>query len=159
MKLPSAEDFFSFEINDSDFMRIYRDIQSGKENSLNAYTKLCKTLLLSDKTLSEYIHDLLICSEQPLTEKYLETNNPLILSAIKYDVERIREICEIKAADVKKYLSEAMGRDFSALPEYENGEFPCAAEYFINCCAENGSGDFARYKAFTYLESEKSLYL
>lgn len=157
MKLPSAEDFFSFEINDSEFMRLYRDIQSGKENSVNAYTKLCKILLLSDKTLSEYIHDLLIRSEQPLIEKYLETNNPLILSAIRYDIERIGEICGITAREIKKYLSEAMGRDLSALPEYENGEFPCTAEYFISHCAENGSGDFAQYKAFSYNEAEKKL--
>lgn len=154
MKLPSAEDFFSFEINDSDFMRMYRDIQSGKENALNSYTKLCKTLLLSGKTLSEYVHDLLVCSEQPLTEKYLETNNPLILSAIKYDVERIREICEITATDIKKYLSEAMGRDFSCLPDFDTVEFPFDAEYFINYCKENGSGLFAKHKAFMYRKNQ-----
>lgn len=157
MKLPSAEDFFSFEINDSEFMRIYRDIQSGNENAVNSYTKLCKILFLNDKTLSEYIHDALIYSEQPLTEKYISTKDPLILSAVRYDIERIKEICGLKASDIKKYLSEAMGRDLSGLPEYENGEFPCTAEYFINNCAENGSGDFARYKAFVYLEAEKKL--
>lgn len=157
MKLPSAEDFFSFEINDSEFLRLYREIQSGKENSVNAYTKLCKTLFLTEKTLSEYLHDTLIYSSQPLAEKYIETNNPAILAAIRYDVERIRTICEITAKDIKKYLSEAMGRDLSALPEYENGEFPCTAEYFIDRCAENGSGDFARYKAFGYDSTEKKL--
>lgn len=157
MKLPSAEDFFSFEINCSEFMRIYRDIQSGNENAVNSYTELCKILLLNDKTLSEYIHDTLIYSEQPLTEKYITTKDPLILSAVRYDIERIKEICGLKASDIKKYLSEAMGRDLSGLPEYENGEFPCTAEYFINSCAKNGSGDFARYKAFVYLEAEKKL--
>ncbi|MBD5105055.1 MAG: ATP-binding protein [Ruminococcaceae bacterium] len=157
MKLPSAEDFFSFEINDSEFMRIYRDIQSGNENAVNSYTKLCKILFLNDKTLSEYIHDVLIYSEQPLTEKYITTKDPLILSAVKYDIDRIKEICGLKASDIKKYLSETMGRDLSGLPEYESGEFPCTAEYFINNCAENGSGDFARYKAFVYLDSEKKL--
>lgn len=157
MKLPSAEDFFSFEINDSEFMRIYRDIQSGNENAVNSYTKLCKILFLNDKTLSEYIHDVLIYSEQPLTEKYITTKDPLILSAVRYDIKRIKEICGLKASDIKKYLSEAMGRDLSGLPEYENGEFPCKAEYFIKHCAENGSGDFARYKAFVYLDPEKKL--
>ena len=157
MKLPSAENFFSFEINDSEFMRIYRDIQSGNENAVNSYTKLCKILFLNDKTLSEYIHDVLIYSEQPLTEKYITTKDPLILSAVKYDIDRIKEICGLKASDIKKYLSETMGRDLSGLPEYESGEFPCTAEYFINNCAENGSGDFARYKAFVYLDSEKKL--
>ena len=157
MKLPSAEDFFSFEINDSEFMRIYRDIQSGNENAVNSYTKLCKILFLNDKTLSEYIHDVLIYSEQPLTEKYITTKDPLILSAVKYDIDRIKEICGLKASDIKKYLSETMGRDLSGLPEYESGEFPCTEEYFINNCAENGSGDFARYKAFVYIDSEKKL--
>lgn len=157
MKLPSAEDFFTFEINDSEFFEIYRDIQSGKENAVNAYTKLCKILLLNDKTLSEYIHDILIYSEQPLIEKYIKAKDPIILSAVKYDIKRIKEICELGAADIKKYLSEVMGRDLSALPEYENGEFPCTAEYFISHCAENGSGAFAQYKAFSYLDSEKRL--
>lgn len=157
MKLPSAEDFFTFEINDGEFMKMYRDILSGSEKAVNAYTKLYKTLYLNDKTLSEYIRDALICSEQPLTEKYLKTENPGILSAIVYDVERIRKICGLKAGDIKKYLSETMGRDLSGLPEYESGEFNYTAEYFINHCAENGSGIFARYKAFTFLEAEKKL--
>lgn len=154
MKLPSAEYFFSFEINDSEFMRLYRDIQSGKENSLNAYTMLCKTLLLKDKTLSEYIHDTLIFSEQPMIEKYLKNKNPLIFKAIEYDIERIKDISSLSSEEIKKYLTHTFNRDFSALPDFENGFFPFDANYFINYCRENGSGLFAKYKAFTYSKSQ-----
>ncbi|MCM1054685.1 MAG: ATP-binding protein [Bacteroides sp.] len=157
MKLPSAEDFFSFEINDSEFLRAYRGIQSGKEKAVNSYTELCKTLLLNNKTLSGYVHDTLIYSEQPLIERYVKEKDLRILSAISYDIERIKEICGLKASDIKKYLSETVGRDMSALPEYEKGEFAYTAEYFIDRCAENGSGIFARYKAFSCLDSEKRL--
>lgn len=154
MKLPSAEYFFSFEINDSEFMRLYRDIQSGKENSVNAYTMLCKTLLLKDKTLSEYIHDTLIFSEQPMIEKYLKNKNPLILKAIEYDVERLKDMSSLSSEDIKKYLTHTFNRDFSALPDYESGSFPYNASYFINYCRENGSGLFAKYKAFSYSKNQ-----
>lgn len=157
MNLPTIEDFFSFEISASEFWQLYRQIQEGKNEAVNAYTKLCKMLLLSEKTLSEYVHDLLIYSEQPLIEKYVENNDPHILEAVRYDVERIKKICELSANDVKGYLSQALGRDLSGLPDYENGEFPCTAEYFIERCRKNGSGIFALYKAFTYSEKEKRL--
>lgn len=154
MKLPSAEYFFSFEINDSEFMRLYRDIQSGNENSVNAYTMLCKTLLLNDKTLSEYIHDTLIFSEQPMIEKYIKNENPLILEAIEYDVERLKDISSLSSEDIKKYLTHTFNRDFSELPDYENGSFPYNANYFVNYCRENGSGLFAKYKAFSYSKNQ-----
>lgn len=154
MKLPSAEYFFSFEINDSELMSLYRDIQSGNENSVNAYTMLCKTLLLNDKTLSEYIHDTLIFSEQPMIEKYIKNENPLILKAIEYDVERLKDISSLSSEDIKKYLTHTFNRDFSALPDYENGSFPYNANYFINYCRENGSGLFAKYKAFSYSKNQ-----
>lgn len=154
MKLPSAEYFFSFEINDSELMSLYRDIQSGNENSVNAYTMLCKTLLLNDKTLSEYIHDTLIFSEQPMIEKYIKNENPLILEAIEYDVERLKDISSLSSEDIKKYLTHTFNRDFSALPDYENGSFPYNANYFINYCRENGSGLFAKYKAFSYSKNQ-----
>ena len=154
MKLPSAEYFFSFEINDSELMSLYRDIQSGNENSVNAYTMLCKTLLLKDKTLSEYIHDTLIFSEQPMIEKYLKNKNPLILKAIEYDVERLKDMSSLSSEDIKKYLTHTFNRDFSALPDYESGSFPYNASYFINYCRENGSGLFAKYKAFSYSKNQ-----
>ena len=157
MKLPSSEDFFSFDINKSEFLQIYRRITSGGKNSLNAYTRLCTELLLKNKSLSDFLHDTLIYSEQPLIEKYLKTNNPQILAAINYDIKRIREICALSASDIKKYMSDILGRDLSGLPEYEKGDFKYTAEYFIDHCKNFGCGIFARCKAFSYNESKKVL--
>ncbi len=157
MKLPSAEDFFAFNINKSEFLAAYRRIAAGGKNSLNAYTRLCSDLLLKGKSLSDFVHDTLIYSEQPLTEKYLKTKNPLILATINYDIKRIREICALSASDIKKYMSEALGRDLSELPEYEKGDFKYTAEYFIDRCKKSGCGIFAQYKAFSYNESKKVL--
>ncbi len=157
MKLPSAEDFFAFDINKSDFLEAYRRITAGGKNAVNAYTRLCSDLLLKDKSFSDFVHDTLIYSEQPLIEKYLKTENPAILAAISYDIKRIREICALSASDFKKYMSEALGRNLSELPEYDKGEFRYTADYFIDRCKKNGSGIFARYRAFSYDESKKSL--
>ena len=60
MKLPSAEDFFVFDINKSEFLEDYRRITTGGKNAVNAYTRLCSHLLLKDKSFSDFVHDTLI---------------------------------------------------------------------------------------------------
>lgn len=150
MKLPPYYDFFAFDIDQSEFMKLYRRICHNKRRSLslNSYVSLCRTLLLNGQSLSEYVHDTLISSEQPLVQKYVKTKDPNILAAIEHDISRIKEICSIPASHIKKALSEANGNDLSELPEYRLGEFSYTAEYFIEQCRENGSGVFAKNKAF-----------
>ena len=150
MKLPPYYDFFAFDIDQSEFMKLYRGICHSKRRnlSLNSYVSLCRTLLLNGQSLSGYVHDTLISSEQPLVQKYVKTKDPNILAAIEHDISRIKEICSIPASQIKKALSEANGNDLSELPEYSLGEFSYTAEYFIEQCRENGSGIFANNKAF-----------
>lgn len=156
MKLPPYYDFFAFEINQSEFIRLYREIcrLQPYSRSLNAYISLCKTLLLKEQSLSEYLHDTLVSSEQPLVQKYIETNDPNILKAISCDISRIKEFCSIPASEIKRALSEANCTELPELPEYSLGAFPYTTEYFIEHCRENGSGIFAKYKAFRFYNSE-----
>lgn len=152
MEFPQPYGFFAFDIDESEFMRLYREICRIQlpDKSLNAYISLCKTLFLKGQSLSEYVHDILISSEQPLVQKYVKTEDSNILAAIRHDICRIKEICGIPASRIKKALSEANNTDLSELPEYSLGEFPYTAEYFIERFRENGSGIFAKHKAFRF---------
>lgn len=155
MKLPFTEDFIAFEINENELIAALREIPSNDcRKAVNGYLKLCKILLLSGKTLGEYLHDTLIFSEQPLVQKYVKDGGKAVFAAIEYDVGRIKDICRSEAEDIKKYLSHTFNRDFSALPEYEKGTFDFDAEYFTEHYRENGGGIFARYKAFTYFKEK-----
>ena len=155
MQLPSIETFIAFDINEHEFIRLFAALRSGERTAaVNAYLKLCRTLLLDEKSLGEYLHDLLVFSEQPLVEKYVKSHDSLIFKAIEYDVGMIREISRFKASYLKEYLSLTFNKDMSGLPEFERGDFPYDAEYFVKHCSENGSGAFALYKAFTFNSGE-----
>lgn len=156
IRLPDTYNFFTFEINRSDFMAAYRNVCCLRPFSVNSYTDLFKTVQLKGQTFCEYMHDLLISSEQPLIQKYIENNDPDILAAVRYDIDKIKKICSISASDIKKALSAATGSDLSALPEYRLGSFPYTAEYFIEQSKKNGSGIFASYKAFRYCDDKRS---
>lgn len=152
MNFPPCYDFLAFDINQSEFMKMYRDIChiQQQSRSLNAYISLCRTLLLKGQSLSEYVHDTLISSEQPLVQQYVKTADPKIFEAIRCDISRIKQICNVPASEIIKALSEANNTDLSELPGYSLGEFPYIAEYFIEQCRENGSGIFAKNKAFRF---------
>lgn len=155
MKLPNAEEFIAFEINGSTFIKCFRKIQLPNCNTaVKGYLDICKELLLCGKTLGQQLHDILIFSEQPMVEKYLKEKNPLQKQAIEYDVNKIKEIAELSSDEIKKYLSHTFNKDFSYLPDFEKGEFPFDADYFIKYCEENGSGLFAMYKAFNYCKNQ-----
>ena len=155
MQLPSPEMFIAFEINEHEFIKIFHELRSKERiTAVNAYLKLCRNLFLTEKNFGEYLHNMLIFSEQPLVAEYIKTNNPLILKAIEHDVDRIREISFFAASDLKQYLSLTFNKDMSELPEFERGEFFYDANYFVKHCSENGSGIFAQYKAFTFDSGE-----
>lgn len=148
MKLPPYYDFMAFDINQSEFIKQYREICQLEHSGINAYISLCRTLLLKGLSFSEFAHNTLISSEQPLVQKYIKSEDPNILAAIRWDISRIKQICSIPASEIKKALSESDNADLSDLAEYELGEFPYTAEYFIEHCRENGCGIFAKSKAF-----------
>lgn len=59
---------------------------------------------------------------------------------------------EYTASAVKKALADIAGAtaDYAALPEYESGKFTLNADRLIKFAQKNGTGDFAKYKAFTF---------
>lgn len=159
MKLPNPEGFIAFEINQNEFINAYQKISVNDcKTAVSNYLKICKELLLSGKSFCDYVRDILIYSEQPLIEKYLKDNceNESIYNAICFDLDNISNICSHSSSDMKKYLSQSFNRDFSDLPEFEQGDFNYNAEYFIESCKNNGCGMFAKYKAFSYFSNPPS---
>lgn len=147
--------FISFDIDEHLLIKYIRNIYSiERQDAVDAYLSLCEFLFLSGQTLSDALHDMLVYSDHELVEKYINTNDPLILKAIEFDISRIKEISKLSSCEIKKYLSDNFNCDTSLLPDFLNGDFPFNAEYFINFCKENGSGLFAKYRAFTYSNNE-----
>ncbi len=161
MKLPNPEGFIAFEINNNEFINAYRKLSmNNRINAVSNYLKICKILLLSGKSFSDYIKDILIFSQQPLIEKYIrdDCENDSIYDAVCYDLNQIISICSISSRDIKKYLSQSFNMDFSDLPEFEQGEFDYDAKYFIENCKNNGCGILAKYRAFSFNSNPPSAF-
>ncbi len=123
--------------------------------AVEAYTAVTRRLLELDLTLSDYLCDLLKYSESKLVEEYIKKETNERLYAIEYDVSIIRDMAKFSAHKVKDYLFEKFNENFIfSLPEYKSGGFDYDAKFFIRHVCENGSGIYARYKAFVYDEGK-----
>lgn len=118
--------------------------------SVEAYAKICAALLTADKSLGEYLRDMLIFSDSPFIALTAEKPTELRKKAVESDLRIIGHIAEYSSQRLKAELSEKYGDIFAELPDYEQGSFDCTAEYFIDFAAEHGSGIFAKYKAFVW---------
>ncbi len=118
--------------------------------NVEAYAKICAVLLTADKSLGEYLKDMLIFSDSPFISLTAENPTELRKKAVESDLRIIGRIAEYSSQRLKAELSEKYGDIFAELPEYERGGFDYTAEYFIDFAAKNGSGIFAKYKAFSY---------
>ncbi|MCH5323788.1 MAG: ATP-binding protein [Eubacterium sp.] len=119
--------------------------------AITAYTEITKLLLSANKTLADYLCELLTYSESPLIESYLKDKSENQFYAIEYDVSVIRELAAFSAHKVKDYLFGKFNENLIfSLPEYVSGGFDKTAEYFIEHVRKYGAGIYARYKAFVY---------
>lgn len=119
-------------------------------DSFEGYSEIISALLLSGKTLGEYLHDLLIFSNSPIIITAAKNPTEPRHQAIERDLEVIRELSRLDSKSLKKQLSENFGTSFEALPDYDCGGFDHTADYFIEFAKKHGSGSFAKYKAFSY---------
>lgn len=146
--------FIAYDVNEHNLLKYIRKIYSDNFNdAVDGYLALCRTLLLSGQTLSEALHDMLVYSSQEIVEKYIKTNDLMLFKVIEFDVNRIAEISKTSSKEIKEYLSNKFNFDADEFPEFISGDFFYNAEYFINFSKENGSGLFAKYKAFIYSEN------
>lgn len=141
-----------FNVKDDPVMNGFSRLFSNSAyKGASAYSDIVSELLLSGKTLSEYLKDMLIYSESPVVCECAKAPNSPRRAALECDLDTIRKIASTKSMDLKNALFERYEcDDFIALPDYECGEFNYSADYFLEFARSHGSGIFAEYKAFTY---------
>lgn len=137
------------------FARGIRWLDSGKaeEERLKGYANICSELLMTGKTLGEYLTDAVMYSKSQLFAMTVKQPTEPRKKALAYDIALLKRVVkEYTAAAVKGALSSLDGAtaDYSALPEYESGKFTLTADRLLKYAAKNGTGEFAKYKAFAY---------
>ena len=124
-----------------------------EEERLKGYANICSELLMSGQTLGEYLTDAVLYSSSPLFAVTVKVPTEQRKKALAYDLAQLKKIVrEYSAPAVKKALAGLDGAtaDYAALPEYECGKFTLTADRLLKNAAKNGTGDFAKYKAFTF---------
>lgn len=141
-----------FNVKDDPVMCAFSRIFGGNvRKSIDCYSRIVSALLLSGKTLSEYLKDMLVYADSPVLCRIAAEPSDKGKAAVDYDLSVIREIAGVSSRTLKEQLSGHFGCDeFSDLPDYDCGEFGYNAEFFLDFAKKHGNGVFAKYKAFTY---------
>ena len=151
MDLTKMRSFCAFEIKDD---RLVGALSRCAENDISAveqYSEIVNILLTNGQTLGEYFHELLLYSASPLVEECAKHPNELRKSAIEYDLSIVRDIVSVNSEQLKLEIAENTGsKAIFRMPDYENGSFDYTTEYFLDFVRKNGSGIFAKYRAFSY---------
>lgn len=141
----------AFDIKKDPVIESYINLASEeKETAFAAYTTICASLLKDNKTLSDYLHDLLLFSDAPMVRSYIQDGSKTQSDLIAFDVGIIKELAAVDSVTVKNVLKNKFKDDYaSSMPDYELGSFEYTTDYFINTIKRNGDGIFAKYKAFS----------
>ena len=144
----------AFDVKDEPIMRAFSALGKGTAaESAEAYSEICRLLLVSGKTLCDYLYDALVYSGSALLTECAKEPTELRRKAVECDLRIIAKICEYTSERLKIALSDEYGtRAFMSLPDYEKGSFDHTAEGFIEFARKNGSGLFAKYRAFRWAE-------
>lgn len=142
----------AFEIGEDRLLKAFSQLTGeNKAAAYKAYSEICSVLLTENKTLADYLHDLMIYTEAPLIEAFIRNGSLNQRNAISFDLGVIKEIASISADIAKAYLYDKFGDAFAlCMPMYESGSFDYGEDYFIEHIRKCGSGIYAKYKAFTY---------
>lgn len=124
-----------------------------EEMRLKGYANINAQLLMTGQTLGDYLTDAVLYSKSPLFAKTVKEPTEQRKKALAYDLALLKRIVRDYSSEaVKKALSEMPGADadYAALPEYESGKFTLTADRLLKRAQKSGTGDFAKYKAFTF---------
>ncbi|MDE7195362.1 MAG: ATP-binding protein, partial [Oscillospiraceae bacterium] len=141
----------AFNVKDDEVLRAFSALGGrSATRSIEAYSRICGALLAANKSLGEYLKDMLLYSDSPLITLTAEDPTWLRRKAVECDLCIIGNIAGYSSQKLKEALSEKYGDIFGTLPDYEQGEFDCTANELIEFAEKHGSGIFAKYKAFSY---------
>ncbi len=146
MNLAKLKSFCAFNVKDDVVLTDF--YCCGYENPEDYYSDIVNTLLEKGQTLGEYLHDLLVYSDSPVIAKCAKERTLALVSAIEYDLSVIKELVSLSSEQFRATLSDS--EILREMPAYDNGKFDYDADYFIDFARKNGTGIFAKYRAFSF---------
>ena len=146
MNLAKLKSFCAFNVKDDVILTDF--YCCGYENPEDYYSDIVNTLLEKGQTLGEYLHDLLVYSDSPVIAKCAAERTPALVKAIEYDLSVIGELVSLTSEQFRKTLPKS--EILSEMPAYDNGKFDYDADYFLDFAQKNGTGIFAKYRAFSF---------
>lgn len=146
MNLEKLKSFCAFNVKDDVVLTDF--YCCGYENPVDYYSDIVNTLLEKGQTLGEYLHDLLVYSDSPIVAKCSAEPTPALVKAIEYDLSVIKELVSLTSEQFRKTLPES--EILSEMPAYDNGKFNYDVNYFLDFARDNGTGIFAKYRAFSF---------
>lgn len=151
MDINSLKSFCAFNIKDDELVSALAGCAESEASAAGCYSRMLNILLLKGKNLSEYFSELLKYSDSPVVSVCAKEPTDDRIRAIEYDLGVVRDICSMSAGQLKLEIAEKTGsKTIMQMPDYENGEFSYTADFFLDFVRNNGSGIFAKYRAFTY---------
>ena len=124
---------------------------------LKGYAHINNELLMTGQTLGEYLTDAVIYSKSPLFAKIVKEPTEQRKKALAYDLTVLKNIVrDYTSAAIKEAMAEKFGASagYSALPDFESGKFTLTADRLIKRAQKNGTGEFAKHKAFTFRDKQ-----
>lgn len=127
------------------------DANHDEATRLKGYANVSSELLMTGQTLGDYLTDMVMYSKSPLFAKIVKEPTEQRKKALSYDLALLKGIVkDFTSAALKKTLAEEYGAVAAALPEFESGKFTLTADRLIKRAQKNGTGEFAKHKAFTF---------
>lgn len=146
MNLAKLKSFCAFNVKDDVLLTDFYCCGCG--NAEDYYSDIVNILLEKGQTLGEYLHDLLVYSDSPLVAKCAKERTTALVKAIEYDLSVIKELVSLSSEQFRETLSDS--EILREMPAYDNGKFDFDADYFIDFAQKNGTGIFAKYRAFSF---------
>ncbi len=142
----------AFDVKNDPLIMAFSCIANGFEaNCYVGYGRICRILLSENKSLAQYLHDMLVYGEQEFLVKCANSPTERQKKAVEFDVESVKELSEYSSDKLKSLMADRCDAEvLKSLPDYEQGTFDYTADYFIDHAAKFGSGIFAKYKAFSF---------
>ena len=129
----------------------------SEEKRLMGYANICSELLMTGQTLGEYLTDAVVYSKSPLFAKMVKEPSGQRTKALSYDIALIKKVVrEYTSQNIKKALAALPDAtaDYSLLPDFDSGKFTLTADRLLKRAQKYGTGEFAKYKAFTFKEHQ-----
>lgn len=145
MNLAKLKSFCAFNVKDDELLT---DFYCCGYETEDYYSEIVNILLSKGQTLGEYLHDLLVYSDSPVVAKCAEERTPALVKAIEYDLSILKELVSLTSEQFRKTLPDS--EILREMPAYDNGKFDYDADYFIDFARKNGTGIFAKYRAFSF---------